>query len=246
MSNLDLVFIPVYNEEKNLHQLIGQIKNLPYELDILVIDDGSTDRTKSILRKIPGIQTIFHSSNEGYGQTLINGFHYAREKGYYNVITIDSDKQHQPEEIPLFIDAAKSTNVDIISGSRYLHPGREAFMKAPADRVKVNRRITQKINALTGYQLTDTFCGFKLYRVDALKKLHLTEPGYGMPLQLWIQAWKNGLTVREVPVQLIYFNHSKDGASAPATNLCKRYRYYLKIIEKEQRSYETTDISRPS
>ena len=246
MNNPTLIFIPVYNEGKNIHQLIRQIKNLPYELDILVIDDGSNDNTKAILRDMPSMHTIFHSSNKGYGQTLIDGFNYATEKGYDNVITIDSDKQHQPEEIPLFIDAAESTDADIISGSRYLKPGREIFMKAPADRVKVNRRITQKINSLSGYQLTDTFCGFKLYRVDALKKLQLTEPGYGMPLQLWIQAWKKGLTVREVPVQLIYFNHSKDAASASANNLCQRYRYYLKIIEKEKQPYETSDISRSS
>jgi len=246
MSKNYLVCIPVYNEEKNILQIIRQIQDLPDDPDVLVIDDGSEDNTKAILQEIAGIHTIFHASNEGYGQTLIDGFNDAIEKGYDNVITIDSDKQHQPGEIPLFIEAAEGSHSDILSGSRYLHPGQETYMKAPADRVKVNRRITEKINYLTGFQLTDAFCGFKLYRVDALKKLHLTEQGYGMPLQLWIQAGKNRLSVSEVPVELIYFDHNTGDAYPSYMNLCRRYRYYLKIIEKETQAYETTYISRSS
>lgn len=246
MSKHYLVFIPVYNEQENIRSIVEQIQDLPYKLDILLIDDGSHDNTKAVLRQLSGIHTIFHASNEGYGQTLIDGFNYAMEKGYENVITIDSDKQHQPGEIPLFIEAAEGSHSDILSGSRYLHSGQETYMKAPADRVKVNRRITEKINYLTGFQLTDTFCGFKLYRVDALKKLHLTEPGYGMPLQLWIQAGKNRLSVSEVPVELIYFDHNTGDAYPSFMNLCRRYRYYLKIIEKETQAYETTYISRSS
>jgi len=246
MSKNHLVFIPVYNEEKNIHQIIRQIQKLPYDLDVLVIDDGSQDKTKAVLQEIDGIHTIFHASNEGYGQTLIDGFNYAIDRRYENIITIDSDKQHQPKEIPLFLEAAEGSRSDIISGSRYLHPDQETYMKAPVDRVKVNRRITEKINFLTGYHLTDAFCGFKLYRVDALKKLKLTEPGYGMPLQLWIQAGKNKLSVSEVPVELIYFDHNTGVAYPSFMNLCRRYRYYLKIIDKATQAHETTYISRPS
>ena len=246
MKNDYLVFIPVYNEAENIREIIEQIQDLPYNLEILVIDDGSEDDTKAVLKQLPGIHAIFHASNEGYGQTLIDGFNYAMDKGYDKIITIDSDKQHQPGEIPQFIEAAETSPVDILSGSRYLHPGQETYMKAPADRVKVNRRITEQINYLTGYHLTDAFCGFKLYRVDALKKLRLTEPGYGMPLQLWIQAGKNRLSVSEVPVELIYFDHNAADAYPSFMNLCRRYRYYLKIIEKEFQAHETTDISRSS
>ncbi len=241
-----LVFIPVYNEEKNIRQIIGQIRQLPYDLDVLVIDDGSTDNTKAILRKIPAIHTIFHGVNQGYGQTLLDGFDYAIEEGYENVITIDSDKQHQPEEIPVFLEAAKGNHPDILSGSRYLQAGEATYRKAPPDRVKVNRRITKKINSITGYHLTDAFCGFKLYRVDALKKLHLTEQGYGMPLQLWMQAWRKGLSVEEIPVELIYISHAPADTPGALTNLFRRYRYYLQIIEKEKEPYETSGISRPS
>ncbi len=240
-----LVFIPAYNEASTIGQIIGQIHQLREDPDILVIDDGSGDSTRDILEKTSGIYTLYHQANLGYGQTLIDGFNFAGEKGYEYVITIDSDKQHQPSEIPLFIEQSKQLGVDILSGSRYLHPSGEGLMKAPADRVKVNRRITARINQITGYRLTDAFCGFKLYRVKALNRLNLNEQGYGMPLQFWIQAWKKGLTLRELPVQMIYFDHDPT-VRASHSNLCQRYKYYLDVIEKEKMTYETTDISRSS
>jgi dolichol-phosphate mannosyltransferase len=241
MEKTYLVFIPVYNEQDTIGEIVEQIRQLPYNMDILVIDDGSSDGTRKLLSRMQAIHVLFHDQNLGYGQTLIDGFHWASQQGYDYVITIDSDKQHQPGEISRFVEKAQTGSWDIISGSRYLKASGEDYLDAPTDRVKVNQRITQKINQLTGYQLTDTFCGFKMYRVKALEKLHLTETDYGMPLQLWIQAWKNSLTVTEVPVELIYFDHRVSRAS-PLRSF-RRYRYYLQIIEKEIQKYETTDIS---
>lgn len=242
MQKKHLVFIPVYNEEDTIEEIVSQILQLPYNLDILVIDDGSSDGTREIAKQLRGIRVVLHSQNLGYGQTLIDGFHYASELGFDYLITIDSDKQHQPGEIPLFLEKANKGSWDIISGSRYLGASSENYLEAPEDRVKVNQRITQKINQLTGYHLTDSFCGFKMYRVEALQKLHLTETGYGMPLELWIQAWKNNLTITEVPVKLIYFDHRLEKATPLRT--FRRYRYYLQIIKNETQKYETTDISR--
>jgi len=244
MDKTYLVFIPVYNEKDTIGEIVDQIRQLPYDLDILVIDDGSSDGTREILNRRNDIRVILHHENLGYGQTLIDGFRRASEQGFDYVITIDSDKQHQPREIPLFIEKAEQGRWDIISGSRYLGASGEDYLEAPEDRVKVNQRITRKINQLTGYQLTDSFCGFKLYRVKALEKFQLDETDYGMPLQLWLQAWKNNLKVTEVPVKLIYFDHRVSRAS-PLRSF-RRYRYYLQIIEKEIQKYETTDISSTS
>jgi len=241
MEKTFLVFIPVYNEEDTIGEIVEQIRQLPYNTDILVIDDGSSDGTRGLLNQMRGIRVLFHEKNLGYGQTLIDGFLWASEQAYDYLITIDSDKQHQPGEIPLFIKKAEQGLWDIISGSRYLKASGKDYLEAPTDRVKVNQRITQKINQLTGYQLTDTFCGFKMYRVQGLQKLHLTETDYGMPLQLWVQAWKNQLSVTEVPVKLIYFDHRVPRATAFPT--FRRYRYYLQILEKEIHKHETTDIS---
>ena len=236
-----LVFIPVYNEEKSIRTIVSEIRNITDKVDILIIDDGSTDDTPSILDNTKNIQTIRHSKNQGYGQTLIDGFNYAAEMGYRYVITIDSDKQHQPMEINEFISAVQQFDADIVSGSRYLNTSREALKKAPEDRIRVNRKITNIINNLTGFQITDSFCGFKLYKVEALKKLRLTEAGYGLPLQLWIQAWEKGLTVTEIPVELIYFDHTPQQTSS-WKNMFKRYKYFLQIIQKEMEDNETSMI----
>ncbi len=235
-----LILLPVYNEQDSLEEIIHQLEKYRDVSDILVIDDGSEDRTPGLLSKMKEIEVIRHESNYGYGAALIEGFQYAIEKEYEYVITIDSDKQHQPDEIEKFMRMNEKTHFDIISGSRYLFTSEEHFKKAPDDRRKVNMRITREINNITGYELTDSFCGFKLYKVEALKRLNLTEQGYGMPLQLWLQACWNELAVKEIPVELIYFDRNK-GVSNSFVNVCERYKYYLKIIEKELNNHE--DIS---
>jgi dolichol-phosphate mannosyltransferase len=232
-----LIFIPVYNEEKNVREVLSLLKKYSNILDILVIDDGSTDNTSKILNTIKDINQIRHEQNKGYGSTLIEGFNHAIDNNYHYVITMDSDKQHQPKEVEKFIKVNEKTDFDILSGSRYLITHKDSNLKAPEERRKVNQRVTKKINNLTGYRLTDAFCGFKLYKTSALKKLNPEESGYGMPLQLWMQAWKNKLTVKEIPVELIYLDRNKGTVNA-YKNLFRRYRYYLEIINKEKIYYE--------
>ena len=244
-GNKYLIFIPVFNEAESIKEIINKVRATCPDSDILIIDDGSTDETPQLLEKEKDIHLIEHSENEGYGKTLIDGFNFSVAKGYEYVITIDSDKQHQPEEIRNFTDIIGTGDWDVISGSRYLKYNEDKLAEAPKDRRKVNQRITQKINKLTGYNLTDSFCGFKLYKVSSLKKLNLKEHGYGMPLELWIQAWKQGFRIREVPVALIYLDKETDQTSTHR-NVFKRYRYYLKIIEKEIKNYEDISISSAS
>jgi len=232
-----LIFIPVFNEEQNVKEVLFLIKRYRNMSDILVIDDGSTDNTSTILDTIKGINKIRHKSNKGYGFTLIEGFNYAIEQNYQYVITMDSDKQHQPKEVEKFIKMNEKSDFDILSGSRYLNANNNNDSKAPEDRRKVNQRVTKKINNFTGYDLTDAFCGFKLYKTHSLKKLKLDEPGYGMPLQLWVQAWKNNLTVKEIPVELIYLDRNKGTVNA-YKNIFRRYRYYMEIINKGKMYYE--------
>src|SRR6056297_711935 len=235
--NKYLIFIPVFNEEKNVREVLSFLQKYRNISDILVIDDGSVDNTSQILDTIQGITQIKHKRNKGYGFTLIEGFNYAIEHNYPYVITMDSDKQHQPKEVEKFIKMNENRDFDILSGSRYLPVSKNDYSRVPAQRKKVNQRITKKINYLTGYGLTDAFCGFKLYKTRSLKKLNLDEPGYGMPLQLWLQAWKNNLTVKEIPVELIYLDKNKGTVNA-YKNIFRRYRYYLEIINKGKMYYE--------
>ncbi len=223
-----LLIVPIYNEEKYLTGVLDEVrKHISPTAHVVVINDGSTDHSGEILDSIPGMTVLTHSDNMGYGRTLIDGFQYAIGNGFEIAITIDCDWQHEPHLIGEF--EREISGCDIVSGSRYLKPSNET---PPAERAEINRKITHRINDITGLNITDAFCGFKAYRVEALKKLDLTEPDYGMPLQLWIQAAAHGLRVKEVPVGLVYFDHSRDFAGE-LRNPTQRLRYYLSIIEKE-------------
>lgn len=224
----NLIVIPVYNEETFIANVVAEIRKYTHDnTDIVAVNDGSTDDSAEVISSLEGIISIHHKANLGYGKSIIDGFNYAIEKGYTNVITIDCDWQHEPHLIMEFFK--ETANYDIVSGSRYLRPSRE---KPPEDRLRINRIITARINEITGYGITDAFCGFKAYRVKGLEKLGLTEPDYGMPLQLWIQAAKNGLTMKEIPVGLVYFERRR-GFTGRLSNPEERLAYYKRVIDEE-------------
>jgi len=226
----NLILIPIYNEQKHIFNVLREVRKYSPE-DLLVVNDGSTDESKDIVEEIAScaklkgkLVIINHSENEGYGKSLIDGINFARDNNYRYLLTLDCDEQHEPELIPQFFKEIKKGEFEIISSSRYL-----SFQKQidspPEDRYTINRKITGLINKITGYGLTDSFCGFKVYQMEGLKKLELTEKGYGLPLQLWIQAYKNNLTVKELPASMIYEDKNR--------TFGKRLAYYQKIIDSE-------------
>jgi dolichol-phosphate mannosyltransferase len=226
--NSQLVIIPAYNEEKLIGSVLkSAIGAGPW--DVLVVEDGSTDRTFETVRSCAGIEVIRHEKQLGYGRSLIDGFRYAAERGYEVVVTMDGDQQHETEFLQQFFLEAGSA--DIVSGSRYL-PSSPVRSNAPEERRRLNATITDYLRLLTGFSITDAFCGFKAYRIDGVRRLHLTESGYGFPLQVWIQAWAHGLTVKEVPVSLIYLE-GRDNFIPELKDPVVRYRYYMDVISRE-------------
>lgn len=226
-----VVLIPVYNEERHLEGLLGRLRQI-YQEDVLLIDDGSEDRSPCILRSINDerIHTILQSDNRGYGATLIAGFQEVIRRGYDYVITMDSDGQHRPDWIPEFFNLIPEW--DIVSGSRY-SPESDRTGVVPEDRRAINRIVTARVNEITGFSLTDSFCGFKAYKVEALKKLSITEVGYAMPLQVWAQARHFGFRVTERPVSRIYDDPNRRfGGELDDPEV--RLKLYLDTLEKER------------
>lgn len=199
-----LTALPVFNEAENVTEVLDLV--VQHAADVLVVDDGSTDGTSELLAKRNDIFRTVHPKNRGYGAALLTAFEFAIHHRYDVLVTIDCDGQHEPQRIESLVDACKG--IDIVSGSRYLELPTDGS-EAPAERRKINEQITAEINRRLGLELTDAFCGFKAYRVDALASLELFETGYAMPLELWVQAAHHQLTIREVSVPLIYLDETR-------------------------------------
>jgi len=240
--------IPVFNEEKHLDRVLAEAERIgsalrtqangprsgPY---ILVVDDGSTDGTPRRLRdhrcavQPSEVHVITHPENRGYGKSLADAFAFAQRRAFEWLITMDCDEQHEASQIPRFLAAAAEDDADIISGTRYPH-GFDVDASVPADRREINRLMTALLNGRLGLNLTDAFCGFKAYRVSALRHLRITVPGYAMPMQLWVQAAQAGLRVRELAVPLIYNDPTRHFGGLlddPAVRL----RHYVQVFESE-------------
>ena len=226
-----LVAVPVYNEERYLPGVLDAVRR--YARDVLVVNDGSTDATPALLQLRPGVHTITHPENRGYGQSLIDAFRFADAHGYDWVITMDCDEQHEPARISEFVAAARRGDADVISGSRYLKPFPDDD-EAPPDRRAVNLTLTQLLNQTLGLRLTDSFCGFKAHRVAALRRLELDEPGYAFPLQFWVQCVRAGLRIREWPVRRIYRDKSREFGGT-LDDPSARLLHYLAVFVRELR-----------
>jgi dolichol-phosphate mannosyltransferase len=224
-----LIGLPVYNERRPLVAVLDRLA--AYGRDVLVVDDGSTDGTAELLAARSGVAVLSHRENLGYGRSLANLFDAAIRGEYQWLITIDGDLQHDTDEIPLFLAAAEKGDADIVSGTRYA----TAFDPAhppPVDRRRINVLITEAVNVLLGLNLTDAFCGYKAYRVAALRRLDPTEPRYAMPLQVWVQAVRRGLRIVELPVRLIYLDAFRH-FGGEMDDTAERLRYYLTVLLEE-------------
>ncbi|MBP3959073.1 glycosyltransferase family 2 protein [Gemmata sp. G18] len=199
-----LTAIPVYNEARHVRGVLSEVRR--YSPNILVVNDGSTDGTGALLDTEPGLRRIDHPINRGYGAALISAFAFALEHNFDVLVTMDCDGQHQPERIPVLLEAIH--DCDIVSGSRYFRDFRQDT-PAPSDRRFINATITREINQRYGLDLTDAFCGFKAYRREALQKIQITERGWGMPLQLWVQAARQQLRVKEIGVPRLYLDPNR-------------------------------------
>lgn len=226
--NRHLTALPVYNEAGSVNQVLDQVSR--FSSRVLVVNDGSTDGTAAALASRTDVTVVTHPVNRGYGAALMTAFDYAIREGCELLVTIDCDGQHEPQRINELVGKLEETGADIVSGSRYLKQWEENS-RPPAQRRWINRQITAEINELLGFRLTDAFCGFKAYRVEALRSLDLQETGYAMPLELWVQAACHQLKIVEVAVPLIYLDENRS-FGGDLDNAATRLNYYHEILQR--------------
>lgn len=234
-----LTALPVYNEVNHVTEVLDQV--VRNAQDVLVVDDGSTDGTRELLATRSDVIVVSHSQNRGYGAALHTAFDYAIQHGYDVIVTIDCDGQHEPQLIGSL--AAACAEVDMVSGSRYLSLD-GSVGAPPIDRRRINMQVTDELNCRLGLQLTDAFCGFKAYKVESLKRLHLTETGYAMPLELWVQAAFQGLKITEMAVPLVYLDEKRSFGGA-LDDSAKRLAYYHSVIDRAVKACAERQPSSP-
>ena len=237
-----LTALPVFNEERHLAEVLSEVRK--HAREILVVDDGSTDGTRELLARERDVYVLRHEQNQGYGAALRSAFQYALAGQYDVLVIIDCDGQHEPKLIPelaAVVFDQQDQPADIVSGSRYLKvfPGASV---PPVERRRINMQITEWLNERFRFSLTDSFCGFKAYRVDALARLRITELGYAMPLQLWVQAAALKMKIVEFPVPLVYLDEDRSfGGSLDQAE--RRLAYYHEVLDREITSLHLPPVS---
>ncbi|OYW17526.1 MAG: dolichyl-phosphate mannose synthase [Planctomycetales bacterium 12-60-4] len=232
MTRRVLTALPVFNEVRHVGPVLDKV--VQYSEDVLVVDDGSSDGTSELLAARSDVIWRRHEQNQGYGAALRTAYDFALEHAYDVLVTIDCDGQHEPKLIPemaatVFRDP--ESPVDIVSGSRYLQVF-DGDSLPPADRRRINLEITAWLNGRFRLNITDAFCGFKAYRVPALEHLHITDLGYAMPLQVWVQAARYCLKIEEFPVPLIYLDEERSFGGA-LDDAHRRLTHYYSVLHRE-------------
>lgn len=192
------IVIPAYNEEKSIAKVIEQLLDYNYK-NIVVVDDGSTDKTAQIAQQYPVI-VIEHVVNLGQGAALQTAHEYALEMKAEKVIHFDADGQHQVEEIEKFIKAIDD-GYEVVLGSRFL----EKNKTVPFSKKYFILKPAILINWLfTGLKLSDAHNGFRAMRNSALQKIRLTQPGMAHATEITEQINRHKLKYLEVPVEIKY------------------------------------------
>ena len=215
-----LVMIPAYNEEAGVADVISGSKVF---LPVIVVDDGSTDRTAEIAEKA-GAVVIRQVPNQGKGAAMRAGFRYALEHGYEAVITLDADRQHNPAEIPLFLERYQQTNADLIIGER-------DFSKMPIVRRCSNTIGRAMFSWALGQKDRDNQSGYRLLSRRLLEKIITsTERGFPGTLVPMYQLFSSWMRSWSFTVSMAWAFHSASASGvvsmvvAPVLRMCSTER----------------------
>jgi glycosyltransferase involved in cell wall biosynthesis len=192
MESVDII-VPVYNEEKNIPELVRRLQLSYPEGHIVFIDNASTDLSVKLIKGYPNIKLVRHPKNEGYGKSIADGI--KNSKGEF-IIIIDADLEYPPEAIPAMVEELK--NHDVVYGSRFLG---SASISMEKFRLLGNRLITYVFNILFGQKLTDLYTGMRGIRRSALAKLEIQRSGFEAVLELSAKLVRNKVQIREIDIK---------------------------------------------
>lgn len=190
------LLVPAYNEEIAIASMI--VLASKYVDEVIVIDDGSTDRTPEISQQV-GATVLKHKTNKGKGAALKTGFDYAKD--YDVIVTMDADGQHNPDEIPIVVQPIIDGVADIVNGSRYLDG---ADTSTPTYRRVGQTILDTATNMASGTKLTDSQSGFRAFSKLSLSYFTFSPDGFGIESDMLIEASNNNLRIVEVGISVRY------------------------------------------
>jgi dolichol-phosphate mannosyltransferase len=198
-----LVIIPTYNERENITPLVERVRGLGLPLDLLVVDDNSTDGTGRIADDLathaPGMHVLHRDVKDGLGRAYCAGFTWALERDYELIFEMDGDFSHDPADIPKFLEAA--TGADLVLGSRYSRGIR--VINWPLGRLLLSLCAARYVQTITGMPFSDPTGGYKCFRRRALQAIDLAgirSNGYSFQIEMTHKLWARGMRIVEVPI----------------------------------------------
>jgi len=210
------VIISAYNEEVSIGSIVLLTKL--YADNVIVVDDGSTDRTAEVARKA-GAQVIVHEASKGKAESLKVGFNTAADMGADIIVTMDSDGQHNPADIPRLVAPILKGDADMVNGSRYLN--------YPGKNVPLYRRVGQTLQDTTAkmnfnLKITDTQSGFRAYAASTKDVFRFSGKKTAIENEMLADAGRSGLRIKEVEIG-VYKN--------PGTSIKNPAKYILGALK---------------
>lgn len=198
-----ILIIPVYNEQRHLPTLLQDIQTHQVKLDLLFVDDGSTDETELILQNA-GVPFIRHAANRGKGAALVTGLSAAEQRGYSWAITMDGDGQHSPDHLQEFIDVCRMTSAQLIIGNRQNrhHEG------MPMHRQLSNSITSVLVSLFSGVRVHDSQSGYRAYRLTNRAWRLCRETGFQFESEVILRLGKTGAKIVELPIRTVYAGQS--------------------------------------
>ena len=189
--------IPTFNENNKLRETVIQTKK--FIETVIVVDDGSTDESISLVEKIDNVKIVSHEKNLGKGAALATGLSFAKKSEFDFAVTLDADLQHDPGSIPKFLVEAEKGNYDIVIGNRL---GTTKDMPLP--RIASNFLTSKLLSIKTGKKILDSQSGFRLYKLERIEKILPAFNGFEAESEMLVYAAKNKMEFGFVEIPTIY------------------------------------------
>jgi glycosyltransferase involved in cell wall biosynthesis len=217
-----VALVPAFNEEANVGRVVDEIRTVAPTFDIVVVDDGSFDRTAEVARE-HGATVVRLPFNLGIGGAVQTGFRYAFEQGYDLAVRLDGDGQHDPSQLDRIVRPVVTGEADIAVGSRFAEAG-DGYRSSRSRRVGI-RLLALVVSRIVGRRVTDTTSGFQALNREGIALFARDYPHDYPEVEATVMVFRHRLRMVEVPVQM----RERGGGRSSITTLRSVY-YMVKVL----------------